>query len=114
MAEKFNLDPELGTRVSENLSKILNGDITNSISTAYIAMTKQGENNLTEQFKKKFINIQNFYNDSVIPAMTAVQTNLDEYTDLANYMNKIEIDISIKAEAIDPIENAGFAEAMNI
>lgn len=114
MAEKFNLDPELGTRVSENLLKILNGDVTNSISTAYIAMTKQGENNLTEQFKKKFINIQNFYNDSVIPAMAAVQTNLDEYTDLANYMNKIEIDTSIKAEAIDPIENAGFAEAMNI
>lgn len=114
MAEQFNLDPELGTRVSESLTNILNGSILSSISSAYAAMTKQGENNLTEQIKEKFMNIQKFYNDSVVPAMDVVLHNLEEYTDLADYINKLNVDTSIKAEDIDPVEEAGFTEAMNI
>ncbi len=111
---QFNLDPAQGEECAAILRDQLNGAIFEPILEAYQAMTESGENTVTNAYLDKFKKLQQVYNDDVLPNFEAVNTNLGEYTELAYMMHNKQVDETVSAVNVDPIQNAGFADAFGI
>lgn len=107
----FNLDPKLGEEAARLMETELNGGILEDVNAAYKAVETLGDNTIIEQMKEKFGNLAAYYNGSYMEALNAVKKNLEEYTDFASFVAKIQSDTSVKNEEIDPVKDAGFSEA---
>lgn len=110
----FNLDPKLGEEAARLMESELNGGILEDVNTAYKAVETLGDNNITEQMKEKFVNLAAYYNGPYMEALAAVKKNLEDYTDFASFVDKIQSDTSVKGEEIDPVQDAGFGEAASM
>ena len=62
----------------------------------------------------KFQNVERLYNDSVLPQFEAINRNIGEYTELAHMMHAKNVDETVSAVNVDPVADAGFAEAFGI
>lgn len=110
----FNLDPAQGEEVGRIIQDSLNGKIFEPIQEAYKAMTEAGENTITNAILDKFHKVEKLYNDSVLPSFEAIHKNISEYTDLAYMMHTKNVDESVSDVAVDPVQDAGFAEGMGL
>lgn len=102
----MNLDPEKAPMVIDVIQQVCNGEILDVVVEAYQSVSASGDNNLVSEMKEKFIKIQNYYNDVLLPAMTSCKTNLEEFTDVAKYFANLSVDKTIKTEDIDTPTNA--------
>lgn len=110
----FNLDPAKSEECTRILKDQLNGKLFEPIQEAYKAMTEAGENTITNAILAKFQKLEQTYNDEVLPNFEAINKNLGEFTELAHMMHTKNVDETVTAVAVDPVQDAGFADAFGI
>ena len=110
----FNLDPAQGEECGRIIQDNLNGKIFEPIQAAYQAMTEAGQNTVTDAILTKFQNVEHLYNESVLPQFQAINKNIGEYTELAYMMHTKNVDETVSAVNVDPVADAGFADAFGI
>ena len=106
----FNLDPAQGEECGRIIQDSLNGKIFEPIQEAYKAVTEAGENTVTNSILTKFQNVERLYNDKVLPCFEAI----NEYTELAYMMHTKNVDETVSDVNVDPVADAGFADAFGI
>ena len=62
----------------------------------------------------KFQNVERLYNDKVLPCFEAINKNISEYTELAYMMHTKNVDETVSDVNVDPVADAGFADAFGI
>lgn len=110
----FNLDPAQGEECGRIIQDNLNGKIFEPIQEAYKSMAEAGENTVVEAILTKFQNVERLYNESVLPQFEAIYKNIGEYTELAYMMHTKNVDETVSAVNVDPVADAGFADAFGI
>lgn len=108
----YSMDPRLGMEAVQVMEKELNGEILLTVQESYSAVKSLGDNSLVEQMDTKFKKLSDFYNTTYLTALNAVKKNLEEYTDFAEYVSKLQADTNLKTQDIDPAKDAGFADAV--
>lgn len=107
----YKMDPKLGEELVRVMHSELNGVLLDYMAAGFAAVEASGDNTIAEQMKEKFNKIANFYNGEYMDVLKAVEENATEYTDFAEFLSKMQLDQSVKQQDIDPVKNAGFAEA---
>lgn len=110
----FNLDPAQGEECGRIIQDSLNGKVFEPIQEAYKAVTEAGENTVTNSILTKFQNVERLYNDKVLPCFEAINKNISEYTELAYMMHTKNVDETVSDVNVDPVADAGFADAFGI
>lgn len=110
----IQLKPEIGTELASALSQVLDGTAIEVISEAYKASLALGDNAITEQNRDKYMKVQAMYNDTLVPAVQAVQASFGEFTDLAQYTNNLQVDTNVKDVDIGTYEGNQYDAARSL
>ena len=110
----MNLNPEVGQQLSDTLCSLLDKSALEVISQAYHAAISIGDNTLADAMKEKFNNIQNHYNEVVVPSVNAVKQSFTEFTDFANYLKNLQVDSKVADLDIGTHQGNNYEEAMSL
>ena len=109
MAATVKLDPAKGQELAELVTKISDGTILEVVQNAFNACRTMGDDyHLVEGVKEKFIAFQNYYNDNVVPAFNAFKGSAERFTDLADYVSKLQMDTSVKDVEVGSVASDTF------
>lgn len=115
MAGTVNLRPEVGTEAAQLLKDLMDGVILERIASAFQTCRIMGdENPLVQGITEKFNNFQSLYNDTVVPAVNKASKSLEEYTDFATYVARIQVDSSMKDVEVGTVKPNSYDAAKNL
>lgn len=107
----MNLNPEIGTRLAEMLSGAFDREVQEAFQLAWDAINSLGDNNVTEQQKAKIIACQNLYNSEFVPKLSACKAGFEEYTDVATYLAKVQLDTAVTGVDVGGSVGSGLFDA---
>lgn len=111
----IKLNPELGQRLATELTEVFDKKILDAISEEYNAVKKLGEDTTEVQLlKEKFKKFEQYYNDEFVPALNAAKKELEAYTDLSEYMVKIQVNTDVKAVDVGTVAGGAFDAAKQL
>lgn len=97
MAGMINLDPAKGQEVAEMLTKLCDGEMLSVAQTIHDAVQTMGDdNNIVIQIGDKLHNFQDKYNSECVDAFNSLKAGLEKFTDIAEYISKVQVDTSVK------------------
>ena len=112
MAMKLN--PEIGTELAGSLRKCTNGSIIEVIQDGYNAVSCCGEGPIVEGVKEKFQHLSQEYNNTFLPAAEKVLHDLEEFTDVADFLKKLSVNTSVKGVAAADVQASTMSEMFKV
>lgn len=115
MAGKVNLDPAKGMLLAETLVKFCDQECIEVAQVANEAIRSLGDdNNCGDQLKQKMMNVQNNYNNNLVPAFNAVKAALEEFTDFAEFVSKLQIETTVTQSDVGTVGAGQFDAASRL
>lgn len=110
----YTLDPKTGEALATTFAGLVNGKAVPLFEDCFKHVSEIGDNEIVEQEKAKIRKAADYYNEEVLPAVQKIQESFESFTNMAEFMNKLQMDETIATEAIDPVKDAGFDEVANL
>lgn len=115
MAGKVNLDPAKGAELAAILVRYCDVECIEAAQVANDAIRSLGEeNNCGQQLREKMRRIQDNYNNNLVPAFNAAKAAIEEFTDVAEYISKLQIDATVAQSDVPQIAGGQFDAAKNL
>lgn len=115
MAGTVNLRPEVGIEGAQMLKDLMDGVILERVGAAFQACRIMGEENpLVQGLTEKFNNFQNLYNGDLVTVVNKGSKSLEEYSDFATYVAKIQVDSSMKDVEVGTVKPNSYDAAKNL
>ena len=114
MAGQVTLDSSKTAEMLSAIKFFVEGSFNDIIVAGFNAIKRGGENHYVEDFSAKFMTFQNKWNDMYLPIFNSYYKNLEEFGIVSDALNAKQTDTAVKAEEVDPIQDAGFTEALKL
>lgn len=110
-----NLNPNVGTELADGISYILNGALQEELANFVGAMRNLGEGTAVyDAMKDIMMRIQNKYNDEVVPAMKKCNESFLQFTNMAEYVNKLQAGNSVKDVEIKAVGDNNYDACLGL
>ena len=108
-------DPAKGQEAAEVVTKYCDEIVQETANLAYEAIKALGEDNhIVEELKQKMVAFQSTYNDGLVPAFNSGNKAFNEFTDMAEYISKLDIDTSVAQADVGTVQSGMFDAAMHL
>lgn len=115
MAGSVKLNPEAGVELAGIITNLMDGVVLEVVQNAFQAARTMGDDNhLVEGIKEKFMAFQARYNEQVVPAANKVKQSLEEFTDFADYVAKLQVDSGVKDVEVGAVKPNSYDAAKNL
>ena len=112
MAMKLN--PETGATLAKSLRDCTDGTIIDVIQAGYTAISHVGEGPIVDGAKEKFQHLSREYNESFLPAAEKVLHDLEEFTDVADYLSKLSVNTGVKGVVAADMQASTMSEMFKV
>lgn len=112
---QINLRPEAGEELASAVTQVLDTEFCDAMQGLYDACRSLGdETNIVQDVKQKFMNAQEKYNAEGIPSLNKFRQVMEQYTDWATYVSKLQADTSVKDFETGNINTGAFDAAHDL
>ena len=112
---QIKLDPEKGVDLATALTKFCDEQVLDTMQSMYDAVRTLGDDNhCVEQIKEKMVAAQNHYNSVLVPAFDSGKKAFEEFTDVAEYVAKLNIDTSVSSAGASTVSSGSFDAMRNL
>lgn len=105
----LNLKPEVGEELAFGATKLLDEDFLDTVKACYDVAEAMGDNPVAQQLCERFKALQDKYNADGVPGAEKWLAGLQEYTDAAEHLKKIQGDTTVKGQVEGEIKTGGFS-----
>lgn len=97
----MNIKPEVGVELATSMNQLLNGQVLDTIAEAFAAAKEvAGESTMMDSIQANFQKLQNYYNNDVLGNVHQLQQGLQEYTDYATFLTKVQAADSVQEQDV--------------